>query len=98
MRFQELDPQVVQELLDQKGEDGQPLCRDMLAPMVAKEEAVFRNSSCPKCGARSVEAFVDPRRPFVPGNPLPHKNLRCRACQTEYDPYSGLITRTPTVE
>lgn len=93
MRFRELDPAVVRQLLEQTDEKGVPLYQDVLTPLVAKEEALFRNSICPSCRGTSLEAFVDPSRPFVPGSLLPNRNLRCLSCNTEFDPYSGIIRR-----
>lgn len=80
--FKELDPDVVLKLLE-----GQ---QDLLTPELKKEEAFFRNTSCPTCGERGLEAVLNEKRPFSPGVPLPNKFLRCR-CGTEFEPYTRLI-------
>lgn len=81
--FKELDPEVVRKALE-----GQ---QDLLAPEVKKEEALFRNSQCPCCGAFEHEAVLNVRRPFTPGVPLPNRVLRCSRCHSEFDPYTRLI-------
>lgn len=65
---------------------------DVLTPLVKKEQAFFRNCACPACGSFSHSQFVNPRRPFAPGSPLPNTLLKCLDCQTEFDPNSNLIT------
>ena len=68
---------------------------DVLTPLVKKEQAFFRNSTCPSCGGSSHLPFVNPRRPFSQGSPLPNKILKCLQCETEFDPNSNLITSVP---
>lgn len=69
---------------------------DVLTPLVKKEEAFFRNKACPACDGASHLPFVNPRRPFTQGSPLPNKLLKCLHCETEFDPITGLITSVPT--
>ena len=64
---------------------------DVLTPLVKKEQAFFRNSACPLCGAYSHCQTVNAHRPFTPGSPLPNIILRCLQCQTEFDPNSNLV-------
>lgn len=87
--FKELDPDVARKALE-----GQ---QDLLTPEVRKEEAFFRNSSCPNCSAQSLEATINVKKPFSPGAPLPNKILRCLMCRTEFDPYSGLVLKVSVV-
>ena len=70
--------------------------KDILTPLAKKEEAFLRASFCPLCKATAPVPFVDPLRPFVSGNPLPNKLLRCITCEAEFSPYTGLITKAPT--
>jgi hypothetical protein len=93
MRFQEMDPEDVRRLLEEKDEKGNPLHQDVLAPLVRKEEALFRNSTCPVCGTSGTSPFIDPSRPFLPGSALPNRLLRCTACSAEFDPFTRMITR-----
>jgi hypothetical protein len=86
-----MDPNEVQKLLEVQDSEGKPVHQDMLRPLVEREEALLRNSTCPACGALSSETFLDPRRPFVNGYPLPNRLLRCLKCQAEYDPHTRLI-------
>jgi hypothetical protein len=69
---------------------------DVLTPLMKKEQAFFRNSSCPACGATSHTQTVNTRRPFSQGSPLPNIILRCLQCQTEFDPNSNLILSMPS--
>jgi hypothetical protein len=93
MNFREMDPAKILEILEETDEKGVRVYRDILTPLATKEQAVFRHSPCPGCGGTGHEPFVDPNRPFIQGNLLPNKRLRCSACRTEFDPFSGLITR-----
>jgi hypothetical protein len=97
MKFQEMDPEVVRALLDQKDERGNPLYPDMLTPEVAKEESFFRTAVCPACRKGSVEPFVDARTPFVSNSPLVRRRMRCLSCKTEFDPYTGLVLRATAI-
>ena len=65
---------------------------DVLAPLVKQEEAFLRSRPCPECKKFGATPFVDPKRPFVPGEPLTKKLLRCH-CGTEYDPITGIILK-----
>ena len=98
MNFTEMDPSKILQMLGETDEEGRLVHQNLLAPLVSKEEAFFRMAACPKCGAQAHEAFVDTRRPFIPGHALPHRYLRCLSCRSEFDPYSGLITRAVTDE
>lgn len=93
MNFREMDPDDVWKLLEAKDEKGNPLHPDVLKGQAEKEAAFFRNSSCPRCREYNHETFVNPQRPFAPGSILPNKLLRCLSCNTEFDPYTGLVTR-----
>lgn len=93
MKFHEMDPDTVRALLEQKDERGNPLHPDVIAPEVQKEQAFFRTAICPKCRKGHLETFIDPRAPFSPGLPLARRQLRCLSCRTEFDPYTGLISK-----
>ena len=86
--FREMDPEVIRKALE-----GQ---EDVLTPMAKKEEAFFRNTSCPVCGSRNHEEFLNTANPFTAGVPLPNKFLRCLQCQSEFDPHSNLVTLAKT--
>ena len=89
--FKQLDPDEIRQILDAKDADGNPLYPDVLTPLVRKEEELFKNSPCPKCGSYAAAATLNTRRPFAPSSPLPNKILRCLVCATEFDPKTGLI-------
>jgi hypothetical protein len=83
--FKEMDPDLIRKALE-----GQV---DVLTPLRKKEEALFRNASCPMCSSKECEEILNAQTPFTEGVPLPNKHLRCSQCRTEFDPYSMLITR-----
>lgn len=84
--FTEMDPDFIRKALEGH--------TDVLSDAVKKEEAFFRNSTCPACGDRELTAFVNAANPFTVGALLPNKLLRCVKCETEFDPYSRFITKT----
>jgi hypothetical protein len=86
--FRELDPEIIRKALE--GHE------DVLTPMAKKEDAFFRNTSCPVCGSRNHEVFLNTKNPFTAGVPLPNKLLKCVQCQSEFDPYSNIVTRAKT--
>jgi hypothetical protein len=97
MDFREMDPEQIFQLLETTDAKGNKVYQDVLTPLATKEQALFRNSTCPACGAANNEAFVDPDRPFISGALLPNKKLRCLSCRSEFDPYTRLVTRaTPS--
>lgn len=98
MNFVEMDPDDIRALLEAKDEKGNLLHQDVLAGELTKEQALFRHSSCPKCRSSSSESFVDVRAPFIQGVALPNRLLRCLRCRTEWNPYSGLITKVTSSE
>jgi hypothetical protein len=90
--FKEMSQQQIQEILNATNEKGEKLYPDVLTPLADKEEALFKESSCPKCDASATVPVIDARRPFTPRSPLPRRLLRCAVCGTEFDPYTRLIT------
>lgn len=87
--FKELDPELIWKAIE-----GQ---KDILSPMVQKEEAFFRNVACPVCTSKNHEAFINASNPFSPGVALPNKLLKCQQCGTEFDAYSQLVTKVTDV-
>jgi hypothetical protein len=84
--FKEMSAEVVRKALE--GHE------DILTPENMKEEAFFRHASCPACGGQNHSPTIDPVRPFSPHSPLPQKNLVCLACQTSFNPRTGLILKS----
>jgi len=85
MKYNEMDPDIVKELLKDQV--------DVLTPLVKKEEIFLYNQPCIECGERDIELFINPTKPFSQGSPLPNRLVRCLTCQTEFDPNSGIITK-----
>lgn len=92
MNFREMDPDEVWRLLEEKDEKGRPLHENALAPLITKEDALLRHSPCPVCGEYGGEPFLSPTRPFIPGSPLPNRQLRCQKCHAEFDPNTRIVT------
>jgi hypothetical protein len=69
--------------------------KDVLTPLAATEEAFFKRQSCPGCGSDGLKSRVNTHRFFSPGAALPNKLLFCERCETEFDPYTKMITRVP---
>ena len=63
---------------------------DVLTPALKKEQALFDSVVCPSCGKGDLIPVLDERRPFVEGNYLPRKLLKC-ACGAVVEPYTGLL-------
>lgn len=76
--------------------------KDMLTPLVAADQAVYRESSCPNCGGLTSpvmdfdhsytvddEGTISPRH----NRPIPRHYVRCQDCDCELDPFSGLILK-----
>jgi rubredoxin len=87
MAYHEMDPDQVRRLLEGHV--------DILNGEVAKEAAYFRALTCPVCGAQAAQPFTNPQRPFTAGAYLSNKRARCSACQAEFDPDTGVITKAP---
>jgi len=83
--FQGLDPETIRKLLE-----GQ---EDVLTPQIRKEQAYFRALPCPVCRNQATTSLIDGARPFSPGAILPNRVLVCTRCETEFDPYTGLVRK-----
>lgn len=86
--FKEMDPEVVQKLLE--GHE------NVIEPEISKEKAFLDSVPCPMCHEFHCEPRVNSKRPFVKGQSLSNKLLLCLNCSTEFDPHSRIILKTPT--
>lgn len=84
--FTELDPELIRKAIAGHV--------DVLSPEIKKEEAFFRNSLCPVCGSKELSSYVNAVKPFTEGVLLPNKLMRCLTCDTEFEPYTRLVTST----
>jgi hypothetical protein len=96
--FKELDQEKIWGILNATDAQGNKLYQDVLGPLIEREDRHFKNSPCPKCAAYAATPTIDMRRPFSPDYPLPNKILRCSVCETEWNPYTGLIHRTMLID
>jgi len=98
-----MDPSIVRKLLEE-----QP---DTLSEEVKKEEELFQRLSCPMCKERGgCEKRLTPPKvvvdetgavtllssPFSSEYALPQGYAHCAHCGTDFDPHSGVISRTET--
>ncbi len=83
--YQELPPEVVQEML--KG------YKDELEGAKRVDDAFYRQFPCPRCGGECQRAFLGIKHalPEDGENLLPRSGLRCKLCDCLFDPHSGLI-------
>jgi len=94
-----MDPKLIRELLKDQ--------EDVLTPEIKSEEALYRNTRCPMCGQGDCEKRM--YRPKVSmdenGQPvvdqstfssgiLPEGYAHCIHCDTDFNPYTGLIFKT----
>lgn len=98
--FKAMDPSIVRALIE-----GQP---DVLSAEVQAERELYERISCPVCfesggcekRLRPPKVVVDEdgptvvRSPFSSNRALPQGYAHCVHCGTDFDPHSGLITKT----
>lgn len=94
-----MDPDVIRKMLEGY--------EDILGPAMEAELALYRNARCPVCGEGDCQrALKQPKvvldengntevvqSPFGSG-PLPESHALCIHCDTEFNPYTGVIFRT----
>jgi len=75
---------------------------DILTPAQKENEAFFRRLSCVSCGGE-VMPIIHPvmnketgqRSPFRAGGVLPNYLAKCKVCETEFEPYTGIQVSPP---
>jgi hypothetical protein len=94
-----MDPQLIRELLENE--------EDSLSTAIKAEETLYRHTQCPVCGQSGCEKRIQPpkivvgengeptvvRSPFGMG-PLPEGYAHCIHCDTDFNPYTGMIFKT----
>ena len=94
-----MDPEHVRQLLDG--------AVDVLTPGIKAEEALYRNTQCPVCGQSGCEKKIrapkvvinESGEPVVASSPfgsgmLPDGYAHCIHCDTDFNPYTGMIFKT----
>lgn len=94
-----MDPQVIRQML--QGHE------DILTPEIKTEEAFYRNTRCPMCAQGDCEKrMYEPKismdaegQPVVDQSPfasglLPEGYAHCIHCDTDFNPYTGVIFST----
>jgi hypothetical protein len=85
MPLKEMDQDTIRELL--KGHD------NLITPLANSELAVISKAACPQCGSQSFQQVVNPRNPFSTGAVTPNTIATCLACNAEFNPKSGFLTK-----
>lgn len=94
MIFKTLPLEVVLKAL--KGQE------DILTPAQKEHETFFRRLNCVSCGGE-VMPIINPvmntetgqRSPFRAGDVLPNYLAKCKTCNTEFEPYTGIQVSPP---
>jgi len=69
---------------------------NVLDKAVKENEAFFRRLQCVSCGG-DVQPIVNPRKLFREGALLPNYLAKCKVCETEFEPYTGIQVSPPVV-
>lgn len=92
MHFKEMDPNLILDILSKE--------TDILTPLVAADQEIYNDASCPRCGgttikerdiANSIEVFEDGSIASKSSRPIPKFLCRCVDCECLFDPFSGLL-------
>lgn len=67
---------------------------DILKPAFEANERFFRSLSCPECGG-NVIAVVNTKALFREGSIVPNCLARCKVCETEFEPHTGIQVTLP---
>lgn len=86
MIFKTLPQDVVRKALE-----GQ---QNILAPAVEENARYFKRLSCPSCGGE-VMPVVNPLQPFKADSVLPNYLAKCKTCEVEFEPYTGIQISLP---
>ena len=70
--------------------------KDILGPAVKDHESFFKRLSCPSCGG-DVMPTLNTRQLYREGHLLPNYLGKCKACEAEFEPYTGIIVTLPAV-
>ena len=97
--FKTMDPNLIRDLIKD--------APDVLTPAAEEEEKFYRNAMCPMCYQRGAKKKIPPPKiivtpdgpevvesPWVDGQLLVQGYANCTHCDTDYDPYTGLIMHT----
>lgn len=67
---------------------------NIIDPEVRELEAFFRRLQCVSCGGE-VQKILNPKKLFREGSILPNYLAKCKACETEFEPYTGIQLTPP---
>ncbi len=67
---------------------------NILEEATKRNAEFFKRLSCPSCGGE-VMPVVNARQPFKEGEILPNYLGKCRTCEIEFEPYTGIQVTMP---
>lgn len=85
--YQEMDEEELRAALAHYQAD------DLLFGEQRKEAAWLRQHACPRCGGDTSPCFGSIATTFSTDQVMPRNNLKCRMCEAEFDPRTGIIVR-----
>ena len=85
MAFKEMDPDVVQALLEGH--------QDTLTAEAEEEARYLSRLTCAQCGAGEMRKKVRADKPFMAGQPLIQWDAECPRCGCLFDPHTLLIKK-----
>jgi len=62
---------------------------NILDKAVEEQQQFFKRLSCPSCGGEVI-AIVNPKQIFKKGALLPNCLAKCKVCEIEFEPYTGI--------
>jgi len=68
--------------------------KDVLSEAKKQNDLFFSKLSCISCGG-DVIPFVNPRKLFKENEILPNFLARCKQCNCEFEPYTGIQLNNP---
>ena len=98
--FKAMDPALIRELIKDQ--------TDTLSEEVQAEDLLFAHATCPLCNEEGPEKRTEAPQvainekgeptvissPFSQGRALPNCYAHCIHCDTDFNPYTGVIRRT----
>jgi transcription elongation factor Elf1 len=81
---------------------------DVITPASKVDAQLYKHATCPICGHQGADKVLLPtkivsgedgspqvlRSPFSSESPIPQGTARCKSCNTEYQPMTGIIVKT----
>lgn len=69
---------------------------DVLSEAKKKMDEFFKRVSCVSCGGE-VMPFINAKKPFRDGEIVPNYLARCKVCNCEFEPITGIQISSPNL-